>query len=104
MAINRVSLKNLVQTSLGFLATAVSGADATIMLTGPAPAAHKALAKAGLTAKDIDLWEINEAFAAVALRFMKDMGINDSIVNVNGGAIAMGHPLIDLKTQLLYWD
>jgi acetyl-CoA C-acetyltransferase len=76
-----------------FLATAVSGADATIMLTGPAPAAHKALAKAGLTAKDIDLWEINEAFAAVALRFIKDMGINDSIVNVNGGAIAMGHPL-----------
>ena len=76
-----------------FLATAVSGADATIMLTGPAPAAHKALEKAGLTAKDIDLWEINEAFAAVALRFMKDMGINDSIVNVNGGAIAMGHPL-----------
>ncbi|MBP8111653.1 MAG: acetyl-CoA C-acetyltransferase, partial [Agitococcus sp.] len=73
-----------------FLATAVSGADATIMLTGPAPAAYKALAKAGLTAKDIDLWEINEAFAAVALRFMKDMGINDSIVNVNGGAIAMG--------------
>jgi acetyl-CoA C-acetyltransferase len=63
------------------------------MLTGPAPAAHKALEKAGLTAKDIDLWEINEAFAAVALRFMKDMGINDSIVNVNGGAIAMGHPL-----------
>jgi acetyl-CoA C-acetyltransferase len=63
------------------------------MLTGPAPAAFKALEKAGLTAKDIDLWEINEAFAAVALRFMKDMGINDSIVNVNGGAIAMGHPL-----------
>jgi acetyl-CoA C-acetyltransferase len=63
------------------------------MLTGPAPAAHKALAKAGLTAKDIDLWEINEAFAAVALRFIKDMGIDDSVVNVNGGAIAMGHPL-----------
>lgn len=76
-----------------FLATAVSGADPTIMLTGPAPAAYKALEKAGLTVADIDLWEINEAFAAVALRFMKDMGIKDDIVNVNGGAIAMGHPL-----------
>ncbi len=76
-----------------FLATAVSGADPTIMLTGPAPAAYKALEKAGLTVADIDLWEINEAFAAVALRFIKDMGIKDDIVNVNGGAIAMGHPL-----------
>ena len=75
------------------LATAVSGSDPTIMLTGPAPAARKALGKAGLTAQDIDLWEINEAFAAVALRFMRDMGINDEITNVNGGAIAMGHPL-----------
>jgi hypothetical protein len=65
----------------------------TIMLTGPAPAARKALAKAGLTVKDIDLWEINEAFASVAMRFMKDMGIKDDIVNVNGGSIAMGHPL-----------
>lgn len=76
-----------------FLATALSGADPTIMLTGPAPAAYKALEKAGLTVADIDLWEINEAFAAVALRFMKDMGIKDDMVNVNGGAIAMGHPL-----------
>lgn len=75
------------------IATAVSGADATIMLTGPAPAARKALAKAGLEVKDIDLWEINEAFAAVAMRFMKDMGISSDITNVNGGAIAMGHPL-----------
>jgi len=75
------------------IATAVSGADPTIMLTGPAPAARKALAKAGLEVKDIDLWEINEAFAAVAMRFMKDMGITDDIVNVNGGSIAMGHPL-----------
>jgi len=75
------------------IATAVSGADPTIMLTGPAPAARKALAKAGLTASDIDLWEINEAFASVAMRFMKDMGIKDDIVNVNGGSIAMGHPL-----------
>jgi acetyl-CoA C-acetyltransferase len=75
------------------LATAVSGADPVIMLTGPAPAARKALAKAGLEVGDIDLFEINEAFAAVAMRFMRDMGINDEITNVNGGAIAMGHPL-----------
>lgn len=75
------------------IATAVSGADPVIMLTGPAPAARKALAKAGLTVADIDLFEINEAFAAVAMRFMRDMGIDDSITNVNGGAIAMGHPL-----------
>ena len=75
------------------IATAVSGADPTIMLTGPAPASRKALAKAGLEVKDIDLFEINEAFAAVAMRFMRDMGISDEITNVNGGAIAMGHPL-----------
>lgn len=75
------------------LATAVSGADPTIMLTGPAPAARKALAKAGLEVGDIDLFEINEAFAAVAMRFMRDLGISHDITNVNGGAIAMGHPL-----------
>jgi acetyl-CoA C-acetyltransferase len=75
------------------VATAVSGADSTIMLTGPAPATRKALAKAGLTIDDIDLVEINEAFAAVVLRFLKDMGLPPEKVNVNGGAIAMGHPL-----------
>jgi acetyl-CoA C-acetyltransferase len=75
------------------LATAVSGADPTIMLTGPAPASHKALAKAGLTVDDLDLIEINEAFAAVVLRFVKDLGLDIEQVNVNGGAIAMGHPL-----------
>ena len=75
------------------ISAAVSGADPTIMLTGPAPAARKALAKAGLSVEDIDLFEINEAFAAVAMRFMRDMGITDEITNVNGGAIAMGHPL-----------
>jgi acetyl-CoA C-acetyltransferase len=75
------------------LATAVSGSDPTIMLTGPAPAARKALAKAGLEVADIDLFEINEAFAAVAMRFMQDLGISHDITNVNGGAIAMGHPL-----------
>ena len=75
------------------VSVAVSGADPTIMLTGPAPAARKALAKAGLDVGDIDLWEMNEAFAAVAMRFMKDMGITHEVTNVNGGAIAMGHPL-----------
>ncbi len=75
------------------ISAAVSGADPTIMLTGPAPAARKALAKAGLEVEDIDLFEINEAFAAVAMRFMRDLGISHDITNVNGGAIAMGHPL-----------
>jgi acetyl-CoA C-acetyltransferase len=75
------------------VATAISGADPTIMLTGPAPASRKALAKAGLTVADIDLFEINEAFAAVAMRYMKDMGISHEQTNVNGGSIAMGHPL-----------
>jgi acetyl-CoA C-acetyltransferase len=75
------------------LARAVSGADPTIMLTGPAPASRKALAKAGLTVDDLDLVEINEAFAAVVLRFVRDMGLDLDKVNVNGGAIAMGHPL-----------
>jgi acetyl-CoA C-acetyltransferase len=75
------------------LATAVSGADPTIMLTGPAPASRKALKKAGLTVDDLDLVEINEAFAAVVLRFVRDMGLDMEKVNVNGGAIAMGHPL-----------
>jgi acetyl-CoA C-acetyltransferase len=63
------------------------------MLTGPAPAARKALGKAGLTPEDIDLYEINEAFAAVAMRFMRDLALDPEIVNVNGGSIAMGHPL-----------
>jgi len=75
------------------LATALSGADPTIMLTGPAPASKKALEKAGLTVDDLDLVEINEAFAAVVLRFVRDMGLELDKVNVNGGAIAMGHPL-----------
>ncbi|MEV8222531.1 acetyl-CoA C-acetyltransferase [Dietzia maris] len=75
------------------VAAATSGADTTIMLTGPTPAAKKALATAGLTPDDIDLWELNEAFASVVLRFQKDMNIPDEKLNVNGGAIAMGHPL-----------
>jgi len=75
------------------VATAVLATDPVIMLTGPGPAAKKCLQKAGLTVADIDIWEINEAFASVALRYMRDLGIDDSITNVNGGAIAMGHPL-----------
>ncbi|MFJ8251622.1 MULTISPECIES: acetyl-CoA C-acetyltransferase [unclassified Streptomyces] len=75
------------------VSAAVSGSEPTIMLTGPAPATRKALAKAGLTIDDIDLVEINEAFAGVVLRFVKDMGLNLDKVNVNGGAIALGHPL-----------
>src|SRR6201994_272278 len=75
------------------LATAVSGADPTIMLTGPAPASKKALAKAGLSVEDLDLVEINEAFAAVVLRFVRDMGLDMDKVNVNGGPNALGRPL-----------
>ena len=75
------------------VATAVSGTDPTIMLTGPAPAARKALAKAGLEVSDIDLFEMNEAFAAAVMHFMADLGAPHEKVNVNGGAIALGHPL-----------
>jgi acetyl-CoA C-acetyltransferase len=75
------------------VATALSGADPTIMLTGPMPATRKALAKAGLAIDDIDLFEVNEAFAVVPMRFMKELGVPHEKVNVNGGAIAMGHPL-----------
>ncbi|MCS4248758.1 MULTISPECIES: acetyl-CoA C-acetyltransferase [unclassified Pseudomonas] len=75
------------------VATAVTSTDPTIMLTGPAPATRKALAKAGLRVEDIDLFEVNEAFASVVLKFIKDMGIDATRVNVNGGSIAMGHPL-----------
>jgi acetyl-CoA C-acetyltransferase len=83
------------------VAAAVSGSDPTIMLTGPAPASLKALAKAGLGPDDIDLYEINEAFAAVPLRFMRDLDLPHEKVNVNGGAIAMGHPLGATGAMLL---
>lgn len=75
------------------VATAVVGSDPTVMLTGPTPATRKALAKAGLEASDIDLFELNEAFASVVLKWMRDIGVPHEKVNVNGGAIAMGHPL-----------
>ena len=75
------------------VATGVVAQEPTIMLTGPGPAARKALAKAGLTIDQIDLWEVNEAFAAVVLKFLRDMDVPHEKVNVNGGAIALGHPL-----------
>ena len=75
------------------MSVGVVGTEPTIMLTGPAPSARKALAKAGLTFDDIDLFEVNEAFAAVVMKFMKDTGVPHEKVNVNGGAIALGHPL-----------
>jgi acetyl-CoA C-acetyltransferase len=75
------------------VATAAIGSEPTIMLTGPTPATEKVLAKAGLTVDDIDLFELNEAFASVVLKWMKDLKLPEEKVNVNGGAIAMGHPL-----------
>ncbi|MGI8664802.1 MAG: acetyl-CoA C-acetyltransferase [Jatrophihabitans sp.] len=75
------------------VATGVVAEEPTIMLTGPAPAARKALAKAGLRVADIDLFEVNEAFAAVVLKFLRDLDVPGDKVNVNGGAIALGHPL-----------
>ena len=83
------------------VATAVSGDDPTIMLTGPMPATRKALARAGMTIDQIDLFEVNEAFAAVPMRFMREMGVAHEKVNVNGGAIAMGHPLGATGAMLL---
>ena len=74
-------------------AAAVIGSEPTIMLTGPTPAARKALAKAGMAPGDIDLWEVNEAFAVVPMKTARDLGVELDRVNVNGGAIAMGHPL-----------
>jgi acetyl-CoA C-acetyltransferase len=75
------------------VATATSGADPTIMLTGPVPATEKLLARTGLTVDDIDLFELNEAFASVVLNYQRKLAIPDEKLNVNGGAIAMGHPL-----------
>ncbi len=75
------------------VSTALAGADPTIMLTGPMPATRKALQRAGLQIADIDLFEVNEAFASIPMRFMQEMGVPHDKVNVNGGAIAMGHPL-----------
>jgi acetyl-CoA C-acetyltransferase len=73
--------------------SAVAGAEPVIMLTAPAPASKKCLERAGMSAKDIDIWEINEAFAAIPLKAMRELGITPENVNVNGGAIALGHPI-----------
>jgi acetyl-CoA C-acetyltransferase len=75
------------------VATANMGDDPTLMLNAPVPAARKVLAKAGLTVDDIDLWEVNEAFAVVVEKFIRDLGIDREKINVNGGAIALGHPI-----------
>ncbi|MET8848113.1 acetyl-CoA C-acetyltransferase [Amycolatopsis sp. NPDC004625] len=75
------------------VATASIGSEPTIMLTGPTPATEKVLKAAGLKPEDIDLWELNEAFASVVLKWIKDLHLDEDKVNVNGGAIAMGHPL-----------
>ncbi len=83
------------------VAGAVTSADPTIMLTGPSFSAKKALAVAGMNAKDIDIYEMNEAFASAVLKFQREMDIDDSILNVNGGAIAMGHPLGATGSMLL---
>jgi acetyl-CoA C-acetyltransferase len=83
------------------IGAAVTGTDSTLMLTGPAPATRKALAVAGLGPDDIDLFEINEAFAAVVLRYIRDLDIDPEQVNVNGGAIALGHPLGATGAMLL---
>lgn len=82
-------------------AAALTGAEPTIMLTGPAPAARKALAQAGLSFEDIDLFEVNEAFAAVVLHFQRETGVPWEKINVNGGAIALGHPLGATGAMLL---
>ena len=81
--------------------SATVGSEPCIMLTGPAPASRKALTKAGMRPSDIDLWEINEAFSSVCLLFMEEMGIDRSVTNVNGGAIAFGHPLGATGAMLL---
>lgn len=83
------------------VSAAVTGSDPTIMLTGPKPASEKALKKAGMTFADIDLFEINEAFASVVLKFQRDTGVDDDRLNVNGGSIAMGHPLGATGAMLL---
>ena len=99
---NETAAKNLgLKPRARILATALTGTDPTIMLTGPAPASRKALAKAGLTVDDIDLFEVNEAFAAVVMRFMNEMNVPAEKVNVNGGSIALGHPLGATGAMLL---
>ena len=82
-------------------ATATIGAEPVIMLTAPGPAAQRCLEKAGMKTEDIDLWEVNEAFAAVPLKTMRDLDLDPNVVNVNGGAIALGHPIGATGVMLL---
>ncbi|MGH8506040.1 MAG: acetyl-CoA C-acetyltransferase [Stenotrophobium sp.] len=89
----RIGKKLKLKPRARIVATAVTGSEPTIMLTGIAPAVRKALARAKMSVQDIDLFEINEAFAAVVMHAVRDLGIDMDKVNVNGGAIAMGHPL-----------
>ena len=93
IASNEYAKANGLKARARIRAVATAGAEPVIMLTAPAPASEKALKKAGMTAKDIDLWEINEAFAAIPLQTARKLGIDLDRVNVNGGAIALGHPL-----------
>ncbi len=94
---NRLGLKARAR----IVAAAVTSSDPTIMLTGPAFSARKALHLAGMSTKDIDIWEMNEAFASAVLKFQREMDISDEVLNVNGGAIAMGHPLGATGSMLL---
>jgi acetyl-CoA C-acetyltransferase len=93
MASDRYAARHGLKPRARVLATANMGDDPTLMLNGPVPAARKVLARAGLTPKDIDLWEVNEAFAVVVEKFIRDLGLDRERVNVNGGAIALGHPI-----------
>jgi acetyl-CoA C-acetyltransferase len=85
--------KNGLKPRARIVATANMGDDPTLMLNGPVPAARKVLMKAGLKQDDIDLWEVNEAFAVVLEKFIRDLRLDRGKVNVNGGAIALGHPI-----------
>lgn len=96
-----VGKRNNLEPRARIVSLAVEGTDPTMMLVGPAPSSRKALKKAGMSISDIDLFEVNEAFASVALRFMDDLGIDHQKVNVNGGAIALGHPLGATGAMLL---
>jgi acetyl-CoA C-acetyltransferase len=89
----RIGRKLGVKPRARIRAFASVGSEPTIMLTGPAPASLKALKRARMAPRDIDLWEINEAFAAVVLRYQRELDLDPERLNVNGGAIALGHPL-----------
>jgi acetyl-CoA C-acetyltransferase len=93
LASDSYARKNGFKPRARVIATANVGDDPTLMLNAPVPAAKKVLAKTGLTTDDIDLWEVNEAFAVVVEKFIRDLRLNRDKVNVNGGAIALGHPI-----------